>query len=64
MLGGVPSTPSQWLYTPIIQQSFYVVNMQDFLVNGVSIGVNATIYNSGQCIVDSGTTGMRMTARV
>ena len=54
---GSPSTmaaPVQ--YTPVIQQTYYVVNLTDVLVNGVSIGVNTSVYNGGQAIVDSGTT--------
>ena len=43
-------------YSPIIQQTYYVVNLTDVLVNGVSIGVNNSVYNAGQAIVDSGTT--------
>mgnify|MGYP000674918079 CR=1 FL=1 len=29
-------------------------------VNGTSVGVNASIYNEGQCIVDSGTTDLAL----
>lgn len=53
-------------YTPIIQESYYVVAMEDFLVNNNSIGnhdylsfltligIPSTVYNT--TIVDSGTT--------
>lgn len=55
-LGGIPQLNSIQ-YTPIIQQSYYVVNVTDTLVNGVSVGVPASTYATWQSIVDSGTTG-------
>jgi hypothetical protein len=55
-LGGSPAL-SNLVFAENTQQTYYVVNMLDFQVNGVSIGVNASIYNSAQAVVDSGTTG-------
>lgn len=56
-LGGAPAV-ANLVFAKNTQQTYYVVNMLDFQVNGVSIGVNASIYNSAQAVVDSGTTGM------
>jgi hypothetical protein len=56
-LGGMPQL-SDVQYTPIIQQSYYVINVTDTLVNGVSVGVPASTYATWQSVVDSGTTGM------
>lgn len=46
----------QW--TPLLQETYYVVNMTDMLVDGGSIGVPSHIYNDGETIVDSGTTDL------
>jgi len=45
---------TQW--TPIIQQSWYVVTVNDIQVNGNSLGLSSSVYNSNPSIVDSGTT--------
>lgn len=47
------------MWTPIIDESYYVVNMTDMLVNGQSIGIHSSIYNTGGAIVDSGMTSAR-----
>jgi len=43
-----------YTYTPIINETYYVVQMNDFKVGGKSLGIPASDY--GQTIVDSGTT--------
>jgi len=43
-----------YTYTPIINETYYVVQMNDFKVGGKSLGLPASDY--GQTIVDSGTT--------
>ena len=55
-LGGIDNTYSNGpiQYTPIIRESYYVVNMLDLLVDNTSIGIPSVNYN--QTIVDSGTT--------
>jgi hypothetical protein len=45
-------------YTPIIQETYYVVNMSDLAVGGVSLGLPPSVYNRGDTIVDSGSTDL------
>lgn len=42
-------------YTPIIKEKFYNILLQDVLVNTVSLGLSPKIYNTENCIVDTGT---------
>jgi len=49
-------TDFQW--TPIVQETYYVVEMLDLQVNGESIGVSQDVFNNPRCIVDSGTTAL------
>jgi len=56
-LGGVGNHHTGEIsYTPITQHTWYVVELLDISVFGTSIGVDASIYNKGDTIVDSGTT--------
>jgi len=59
-LGGVDTSlhESQMQFTPLAKNSgWFTVRLLDILVNGVSIGVPASIYATGKgTIVDSGTT--------
>jgi len=43
-------------YTPIIQETYYVVEMVDFLVEKTSLDVSLPAMNGNHSIVDSGTT--------
>lgn len=61
-LGGVvswgepgPFSSQPILYTPIVSPRFYAVSMTDFTVNGVSVGVDPSVYTRVACIVDTGT---------
>lgn len=55
-LGGIPSLPSSsssslstsynFAYTPIISEDFFSVHMDDFLINGTSLGLPSKVYNS------------------
>jgi hypothetical protein len=42
-------------YTAVLKPRFYSVHMEDFRVNGVSVGVSPSVYNQVGCIVDTGT---------
>lgn len=47
MLGGIlPYYSSKIVYTPIVQQRFYSVRMLDFTVNGKSLGLPESVYNT------------------
>ena len=48
------------MYTPILKETFYVVNMTDVTVNGKSIGIEPAVYNRGDAIVDSGSTSVTL----
>jgi hypothetical protein len=48
-LGGIPQyddCPLDIQYTPIVSEDFYSVHMDDFLVNGNSLGLPSGVYNS------------------
>eukprot|EP01095_Lingulamoeba_sp_RSL-Kostka_P003858 TRINITY_DN14977_c0_g1_i1.p1 TRINITY_DN14977_c0_g1~~TRINITY_DN14977_c0_g1_i1.p1 ORF type:complete len:422 (-),score=152.86 TRINITY_DN14977_c0_g1_i1:174-1439(-) len=45
-----------FVYTPIVQEQFYTIYLDDMSVFGNSIGVSADTYNRFGTIVDSGTT--------
>jgi len=52
---------TQW--TPLIGSTgFYGIGVEDVLVGGVSIGVDAKVYNDGLAIVDSGTQDVNVPA--
>eukprot|EP01114_Cavostelium_apophysatum_P013049 TRINITY_DN3078_c0_g1_i1.p1 TRINITY_DN3078_c0_g1~~TRINITY_DN3078_c0_g1_i1.p1 ORF type:complete len:586 (+),score=131.58 TRINITY_DN3078_c0_g1_i1:50-1759(+) len=57
-LGGADDNYSagEMVYTPITSETYYVVEMNDVLVGGQSIGLPPSYYNDDQTIVDSGTT--------
>ena len=60
-LGGIgPYYTGSFQYTPIIAETYYVVYMSDLRVEGSSVGLSSSIYNSGSTgtVVDSGTTDM------
>ena len=46
----------QW--TPLIKETYYVVKLIDVRINNVSIGVDPSVYNRGDAIVDSGSTSV------
>lgn len=46
-----PLPAGSLVYTPIIEESYYVVNLTDTSVYGSSIGVDPTIYNRGEVII-------------
>jgi len=58
VLGGVDPQYNKepMVYTPIVDESYYVVTMTDLLVGNTSIGVASYVYNQNLTIVDSGTT--------
>lgn len=57
MVLGAPPSIAPFVFTPLIQRSFYVVNVSHMAVGGLPpLAVPAATYNSGQAIVDSGTT--------
>ena len=56
--GHVPAGALQW--SPLLKESFYVVSMTDFRVDGVSAGAPAGVYNRGECIVDSGSSSISL----
>jgi len=58
-LGG-PSSDDGIQYTPVIQQSYYVVTMESLSVAGTALNVPSSMWNDNApgCIVDSGTTLM------
>lgn len=60
VLGGVGEeyAGGAFIYTPIIAETYYVVNMSDLTVGGKSIGLPPAVYNDGDAIVDSGSTDM------
>eukprot|EP01091_Cochliopodium_minus_P017880 TRINITY_DN7121_c0_g2_i1.p1 TRINITY_DN7121_c0_g2~~TRINITY_DN7121_c0_g2_i1.p1 ORF type:complete len:569 (+),score=148.73 TRINITY_DN7121_c0_g2_i1:3-1709(+) len=43
-------------YTPVVSNTYYCVHFEDYLVDGVSMGVSPQILNGRNSIVDSGTT--------
>ena len=43
------------VYTPVIKEQFYNIEVTDVLVAGKSIGISSHTYTSGECIVDCGT---------
>jgi len=45
-------------YTPLLEETYYVVDMLDLEINGVGLGLNKSVYNRGGAIVDSGTTDL------
>jgi len=57
ILGGVVDSyySGQIAWTPIIQQSWFVVNVTDMRVSNQSLGVSYKVYNRDDAIVDSGT---------
>ena len=57
ILGGVVENyySGSIIWTPIIQQSWYVVNVTDMRVANKSLGVSYKVYNRDDAIVDSGT---------
>lgn len=58
-LGGIGNYYSGEIqYTPITKEAFYAVEMTDLTIWNQTVGVDPSVYNSGQCIVDSGTTLM------
>eukprot|EP00942_MAST-04A_sp_MAST-4A-sp1_P005555 g5555.t1 len=48
----------QW--TKIMKETYYVVNLLDFRINNISIGVNPSVYNRGDAIVDSGSSSFTL----
>ena len=52
------SNGMQW--TPLKKKTYYVVNLVDILLNNESIGVKPAVYNRGDCIIDSGTSGFTL----
>eukprot|EP01092_Planopodium_desertum_P008942 TRINITY_DN380_c0_g1_i4.p1 TRINITY_DN380_c0_g1~~TRINITY_DN380_c0_g1_i4.p1 ORF type:complete len:444 (-),score=31.81 TRINITY_DN380_c0_g1_i4:55-1242(-) len=64
-LGGIDTTlyTGQIGWEPILklnsdgQYGLYIFHMQDFQVNGVSVGINSTVYNEVAMAIDSGTNG-------
>jgi len=55
-LGG-PSSDNGFSWTKVIQKSYYVVQFNDLQVDGKSLGIDPSVYNSDPgAIVDSGTT--------
>jgi len=68
-LGGEgPYTSGPYQYTPILQTQgeyyFYTVNMTDMRVNGVSLGLPPSSYNTNSAIVDSGTNDFIVSSKV
>jgi len=60
VLGGIDSNYSKgpMTYTPIIKETYYVVQMVDLFVENTSIGASLSELNGNHSIVDSGTTLM------
>jgi hypothetical protein len=48
------------MWTPIVKDTYYVVKLLDFRVNNQSIGVDPSVYNRGDAIVDSGSTSLTL----
>ena len=62
VLGGTGDeyTMGPFVYTPIIEETYYVVNMTDLRVGGTSLGLPSKVYNDGGAIVDSGSTDIAL----
>jgi len=68
-LGGEgPYANGPYQYTPILQMQgqyyFYTVNMTDMSVNGESLGLPSSVYNTNGAIVDSGTNDFIVSSKV
>ena len=46
----------QW--TPLVKETYYVVELIDVRINNKSIGVDPSVYNRGDAIIDSGSTSV------
>jgi hypothetical protein len=58
--GTPPLVPEDTIgWTPLVPDTgYYTVTMERVMVGGVAVDVNASIYNEGGAIVDSGSTDM------
>jgi|ERR1711916_23796 len=43
------------MFTPIVRRHWYEISFSDIQVDGLSIGLNASVYTSQRTVVDSGT---------
>jgi len=55
-LGVDYSTDDSFAWTPVVEQLYYSVTVEDFGIDGVSLGYGSTTLSSPMAIVDSGTT--------
>jgi hypothetical protein len=63
-LGTTVTTGANVVYTPIIKERFYNVYLEDMQVNGYSLGLDPSVYNTMNTIVDSGTPTMTVPTAV